>query len=67
MDLLADARALGPELTDLRHRLHRHPEVGLELPWTQRTVLDELDGLGLELTLGRTCSSVTAVLRGGAR
>jgi len=66
MSLLDDARALTEELVDLRHRLHRHPEIGLELPLTQRTVLSELDGLGLEITTGRSCTSVTAVLRGGA-
>ena len=62
----ADLTALERELVELRHRLHRHPEIGLDLPWTQRTVLDELEGLGLEITTGSSSSSVTAVLRGGA-
>lgn len=53
-----------PGLVDLRRRLHRIPEIGLELPQTQATVLEELDGLGLEVTLGRAGSSITAVLRG---
>ncbi len=66
MDLLADAHALAPDLEDLRHRLHRRPELGLHLPRTQQAVLDELDGLGLEVSVGSSCSSVTAVLRGGA-
>ncbi|MBO0850067.1 MAG: M20/M25/M40 family metallo-hydrolase, partial [Pseudonocardia sp.] len=60
-----DTRAVAPELTEFRHRLHRHPEIGLDLPRTQRTVLDALDGLGLELSTGSALSSVTAVLRGG--
>ncbi len=65
-DLLrTDADALAPELTDLRHRLHRHPEIGLDLPWTQETLLAELDSLGLETTVGEGLSSITAVLRGG--
>jgi amidohydrolase len=59
-----DAEALTPELVDLRHRLHQHPEVGLDLPVTQRTVLEALDGLGLEVSTGTALSSVTAVLRG---
>jgi amidohydrolase len=63
--LLDDALALAGDLADLRHRLHRHPEVGLHLPRTQDTVLAALDGLGLEITTGRTSTSVTAVLRGG--
>jgi amidohydrolase len=63
--LRADARELAPELARLRHTLHEHPEIGLDLPVTQRTVLDAIDGLGLEVTSGSGCSSVTAVLRGG--
>jgi len=66
MTLLDDARPLAGDLTDLRHTLHRHPEVGLELPRTRDTVLEALDGLDLEITTGRSCTSVTAVLRGGA-
>lgn len=53
-------------LVALRRELHRHPEVGLRLPWTQRRILDELDGLGLEITTGVEVTSVVAVLRGGA-
>jgi hippurate hydrolase len=62
--LLADAQALGPELTALRHDLHRVPEIGLHLPKTQARVLAALDGLGLEVTTGTGLSSVVAVLRG---
>jgi len=52
-------------LVALRRELHAAPEVGLDLPRTQATILRELDGLGLEITTGRALSSVTAVLRGG--
>ncbi|MEH3088465.1 MAG: M20 family metallopeptidase [Microbacterium arborescens] len=58
------AAALLPELVALRRALHRDPEVGLDLPRTQRRVLDALDGLGLEITTGAASTSVTAVLRG---
>src|SRR2546421_12105808 len=65
-DRLRDgAKELAPHLVDLRHRLHEHPEIGLDLPVTQRTVLAELDGLGLEISTGAGLSSVTAGLRGG--
>jgi len=64
--LLDDARALAGDLTELRHRLHRYPELGLNLPRTQEAVLGALDGLGLEITTGRSSTSETAVLRGGA-
>ncbi|MBX9243515.1 amidohydrolase [Actinotalea ferrariae] len=62
--LLDEARALGPELTELRHDLHRIPELGLDLPLTQARVLTALEGLGLEVTTGTALTSVTAVLRG---
>src|SRR5690242_1652469 len=52
-------------LTELRHLLHAHAEVGLHLPRTQEIVLDALGGLGLEISAGEGLSSVTAVLRGG--
>jgi hippurate hydrolase len=65
VDLSSEARDLGPELTALRRRLHTIPEVGLQLPATQQAILDELDGMGLEISTGTAVSSVTAVLRGG--
>ncbi|MEU1980597.1 M20 family metallopeptidase [Nocardia sp. NPDC019395] len=55
-----------PDLILLRRELHRNPEVGLQLPWTQARILRALDGLGLEVSTGTTTTSVTAVLRGGA-
>jgi len=53
MALTDEARALAAELSELRHALHREPEIGLELPRTQAKVLAALDGLPLEITLGR--------------
>jgi len=64
MTLIDDAELLLPELQALRRELHRHPEVGLDLPWTQRRVLQALEGLPLEIGTGTRTSSVTAVLRG---
>jgi hippurate hydrolase len=60
-----DAEAITAELTKLRRAIHAEPEIGLDLPRTQRKVLDTLDGLPLEIRLGDGLSSVTAVLRGG--
>ena len=56
-----------PELQEMRRDLHQHPEIGLDLPRTQRKVLEALDGLPLEITLGQDLTSVVAVLRGGER
>ena len=65
-DLVVEARGIAAEITDLRHLLHQHPEAGMQLPLTQQTVLDALAGLPLEVSTGTSCTSVTAVLRGGA-
>lgn len=61
-----DATALLDQLVAVRRELHEAVEVGLDLPMTQRIVLRELDGLGLEITTGTGLSSIVAVLRGGA-
>lgn len=65
MTLLTDAAELLGDLTDVRHDLHRDPEVGLDLPRTQEKILAALDGLPIEIRTGSALSSVTGVLRGG--
>jgi amidohydrolase len=60
-----DAVAISAELTELRRSIHAEPEIGLDLPRTQRKVLEALDGLPLEVSTGKQLTSVTAVLRGG--
>ena len=62
--LRESAALLQPELVALRRSLHQEPEIGLDLPLTQAKVLAALDGLPLEISLGKQLSSVTAVLRG---
>lgn len=60
----SEAVALLPGLTALRRELHEHPELGLDLPLTQKRVLEAIEGLGLEITLGKQLTSIVAVLRG---
>ncbi|MFD9961064.1 M20 family metallopeptidase [Amycolatopsis sp. NPDC058986] len=62
--LIDEARAIQQETVELRRTVHRHPEVGLHLPRTQAAIKDALAGLPLEITEGRSTSSLTAVLRG---
>jgi hippurate hydrolase len=59
------AEGFRDEIVALRRALHQVPEYDLALPKTQQLVLDALEGLPLEITLGKELSSVTAVLRGG--
>jgi hippurate hydrolase len=62
--LLDEARALQPRTLALRRSLHRHPEVGLQLPRTQQAIIDELADLGLEVHKGGSVTSVIALLDG---
>lgn len=62
--LLDEASALQPRTVALRRSLHSHPEVGLQLPRTQRAILDAIGDLALEVRTGETVTSVVAVLDG---
>jgi len=63
-DLLAAARADADRTVELRRRLHRQPEVGLQLPRTQALLLEALADLPIEVTTGTSTTSVVGVLRG---
>jgi amidohydrolase len=58
------AREILPEVIALRRRLHRVPELGLELPRTQELVLEAVRGLGLDPISGVTVGSVVATIEG---
>ncbi|HJP10165.1 MAG TPA: hypothetical protein QGF27_09085, partial [Arenicellales bacterium] len=62
--LLNDARGLQTRTVAMRREIHRHPELGLELPRTRETVLDALSGLDLEVSCSEATSGVVATLRG---
>ena len=63
-ELLSAAYNDADRTIDLRRRLHRHPEIGLQLPKTQAMVLEAFAELPVEVTTGTTTSSVVGVLRG---
>jgi hippurate hydrolase len=65
LPLREEAVRIAGDIAELRHAIHREPEIGLDLPKTQDKVLAALDGLPLEISTGQGLSSVTAVLRGG--
>ncbi|MDN6748179.1 MAG: M20 family metallopeptidase, partial [Brevibacterium sp.] len=64
-DSRTEAQGLQSDLVALRRTLHANPEIGFDLPFTQKTVVDELADLGLEITTGESLNSVVAVLKGG--
>ncbi len=59
-----EAGGLLDDVVALRRRIHEQPELGLDLPRTQTAVLEALDGLPLRTTLGRSTTSVVAILDG---
>jgi hippurate hydrolase len=64
-DLLEAARGLQAETIELRRSIHAEPELGLQLPETQKKVVEALTGLGLDITLGESTTSVVADLDTG--
>ncbi len=64
IQLLQDAQALQQRTVALRREIHRHPELGLDLPRTRAAVLESLQGLDLELALSVTTSGIVATLHG---
>jgi amidohydrolase len=61
--ILEQARAMQPELIDLRRKLHQIPEFGLELPNTLKTILNEVSDLG-EIKLGKSITSAVLHIKG---
>jgi len=62
--LRSEAEALQADIVGLRRQIHRHPELGLQLPRTQATILEALRGLGLRIRTGERLTSVVATLDG---
>jgi amidohydrolase len=63
-ELLAQAGELSGDVVALRRQLHRFPEIGLDLPSTQATVIEHLEPLPLSISTGTGLTSVVAVLTG---
>lgn len=63
-NFLTQAQEIQSNLESIRRQIHQEPEIGLDLPKTQAKIVAALDDLGLEITTGKTLSSVIAVLRG---
>ena len=63
-ELKDQARGFQRDAVALRRSLHKHPEVGNNLPSTRQQVLEAIDGLPLDLTLHKTTSGIAALLTG---
>lgn len=64
IDFGVEAAKIHQDLIGLRRELHQIPERGNDLPKTQARVLQALEGLPLEISTGKSVTSVVAVLRG---
>ena len=62
--LRSAAEAVLPDVVEIRRRLHRRPEIGLQLPETQAVVAEVLRSMGIAPMLGGTTTSVVAVIDG---
>jgi amidohydrolase len=63
-DLIADLKIYEPELIEIRHDIHRNPEVGFEETRTAALVAGRLRAWGLDVTEGIAATGVVATLKG---
>jgi len=63
--LAAAVAAHAPEIVELRHRIHQHPELGNRELETAKLVAEHLRALGLEVETGVAHTGVVALLEGG--
>lgn len=63
-ELLKEAASYGQTMVEIRRDLHQMPEFALNLPNTQKRILQAIDGLG-EITLGKGLTSIALLIRGG--
>ena len=61
--LLQEAGQYASTLRNIRRELHQIPEFGLDLPKTQKRILESIEGLG-EIHLGKDLTSIGLVIRG---
>jgi amidohydrolase len=63
-DLFAALKGYEPDLIEIRHDIHRHPEVGFEETRTAALVAERLRAWGLDVTEGIARTGVVATLKG---
>lgn len=62
-DLFREAAEYGPTMVEIRRELHQMPEFALNLPNTQKKILQSIEGLG-EITLGKGLTSIALLIKG---
>jgi hippurate hydrolase len=61
---LDGAKALLPDAVAMRRRIHAHPELGLHLPETVKTVKEALAGLDVSIAEGPSSCGMVVTLKG---
>jgi amidohydrolase len=64
-EIAAAVERVAPEIVEIRHRIHAHPELSNRETETAALVAAHLRGLGIEVTEGVAHTGVVGVLRGG--
>ena len=64
LDAVERIREFHPELREIRHELHRHPELGFEERYTSDVVARELTRLGIEHHRGMGKTGIVATIVG---
>lgn len=64
-EILQASEALLPRAVAMRRQIHMHPELGLDLPETHKTVLAALQGFDLDIHESTATSGIVATLEGG--
>lgn len=62
--LLEQAEAMADEIIEIRRDIHRHPELGQELPRTSQLVTDKLKEFGVDEVLHPVSTAVIGVIHG---
>lgn len=63
--ILLNAKKYEEDIKNWRHIIHKYPEIGFDLPRTQKLVVDVLQELGYEVLTGFANSAVIGVLDTG--
>ena len=63
-DLVAEAKALLPQVVALRRRIHEQPELGLENPVTAALIEEQLQGLDVAIARSKATSGLVVSLAG---
>ncbi|TNE39138.1 MAG: amidohydrolase [Alphaproteobacteria bacterium] len=66
MKILPEIKALHAEMTEWRHRIHKHPETAFEEYQTSDFVAEKLESFGIEVHRGLAKTGVVGTLKSGS-